>query len=186
MCTLRNRQGTFPPFQLDLPPFTHAPRSPRNKQETTPLHRKSQTEVVYWGACSPFVSIGLAKSIVLTNALVPDLDALAAFGRVWLCVICCSLLSESAPSLSLAFAVPMYALYLENQSNWLLTFDLELNTSICELDWPKIFLYFAFLRYFEPRRLINWVKFRFFRFFDSSWVWYPLYLFISVHLFFDC
>ena len=77
----------------------------------------------YWGACSPFVSIGLAKSIVLTNALVPDLDALAAFGHarcIWTRVAVRYLLQlviDSAPSISLAFAVPMYALYLENQSN---------------------------------------------------------------------
>ena len=78
-----------------------------------------------WGACSPFVSIGMAKSIVLTNALVPDLDALAAFGHarcIWTRVAVRYLLQLvigfcSLPSLYLAFAVPMYALYLENQSN---------------------------------------------------------------------
>ena len=40
-----------------------------------------------WGACSPFVSIGLAKSIVITNLRVSKLGCAAGFGCMWLCVI---------------------------------------------------------------------------------------------------
>ena len=60
----------------------------------------------------------------------------------------CSLLSHS-----LAFAVPTYAFYLENKSNWPLTSHIELKkTSICEADWPKKlinFFYFAFFNHLE-------------------------------------
>ena len=72
---------------------------------------------VNWGACSPFVSIGLGKSIVLKNQQTqiqmscPNLDTLPAFG--WHGCVLCSLSYPSQfllPSVTLRFAVIMYAL----------------------------------------------------------------------------
>jgi hypothetical protein len=97
--------------------FCLEPAIEDRRKATPPLqHLPAIHAFIYWGACSPFVSIGMAKSIVLTNELVSKLGRAAAFGRTWLCVIWpqlvigfCSLLS-----LCLAFSVFFYLEYYSN------------------------------------------------------------------------
>ena len=96
---------------------------------------------------SPIVSIGDPKSIVLTNQhtpiqkVSPNLEREPQFGhanshsRGCGCALSCNLISFCLLYLAIPVCIViMYAFSHGYPSDWSLTFNLELYTSICEAD----------------------------------------------------
>ena len=93
--------------------------------------------LAYWGACLPYCLNWGPKKHSAYQSAYPDLESVTQFGhanshsrvRGCGCALSCNLM------LTLLCIVIMYAFPQGYPSNWSLTFNLELYTSICEADW---------------------------------------------------